>query len=64
MPRFMYRTRRRKAAKGFVRLQRKFKKRRKQASINSKVYKLINAQKTFLDSYINILHQHQVLSKT
>lgn len=54
MPRFMYRRRRRLAAKKFVRLQRKFKKRRKQSTINKKVYKLINAQKTFTDVYLNI----------
>lgn len=54
MPQFMYRTRRRRTAKKFVKLQRRFKKRRKQNNINKKVYKLINAQKTFQDMYLNI----------
>lgn len=54
MPRFMYRRRRRLASKRIVQIQRKFRKRRKQNTINKKVYKLINAQKTYIDSYMNI----------
>lgn len=51
--RYMY-GRRRKAAKKFVRLQRRYKAKRKQKNFKSKVYKLINAQQTYLDYYLNI----------
>lgn len=55
MPQFMYRTRRRRTAKNFVKMQRRFKKKRnKQATLNKKVYKLINASKTYKDMYLNI----------
>lgn len=51
----MYRTRRRRAARALVKIQRKYKKKRtKQSTINKKVYKLINAQQTYLDYFLNI----------
>lgn len=56
MPQFMYRRKRRLAAKRFVRLQRKYKKKRKSkgSTLAAKVNKLINAQATWWDAYISI----------
>lgn len=52
MGKFMYRRRRRLAAKRFVRLQRKYKKKRRTtvAKVNKKVNKLIRSTKTFVDT--------------
>lgn len=56
MARFMYRRRRRLAAKRIVKIQRKYKKRRKTqgTSLVAKVNKLINAQATWWDAYVSV----------